>query len=169
MKQYTDTKAVNELDLPDALSKLKEGDASLEELNLNNHPDMTEDILVEVVDNLKNNTSLKKLHLANTQMKDHLALVSFYVFLLIMYILWRDYRKYCIRGNGLKLHLFVFFFIFKQQFILKSTVFLSKSCTFSVHNLLKSTQSVLKSQTIVCYTLQYMNEVPSFLLILFSV
>lgn len=74
VKQYTDTKAVNELDLPDALSKLKEGDASLEELNLNNHPDMTEDILVEVVDNLKNNTSLKKLHLANTQMKDHLAL-----------------------------------------------------------------------------------------------
>lgn len=78
MKQYTDTKAVNELDLQDALSKLREGDVTLEELNLNNHPDMTEEILAEIVELMKNNTSVKKMLLANTQLKDHLAMVGFY-------------------------------------------------------------------------------------------
>ena len=79
VKQYTDTKAVNELDLQDALSKLREGDVTLEELNLNNHPDMTEEILTEIVELMKNNTSVKKLLLANTQLKDPLAMVRFHL------------------------------------------------------------------------------------------
>ena len=86
VKQYTDTKAVNELDLQEAMSKLRAGDTTLEELNLNNHPDMTEDILVEIVDLLKNNTSVKKLLLANTQLKDHLALVCFVFFLFLAFV-----------------------------------------------------------------------------------
>lgn len=78
VKEYTDTKAVNELDLQDALTKLREGDVTLEELNLNNHPDMTEEILAEIVELMKNNTSIKRLLLANTQLKDPLAMVEFY-------------------------------------------------------------------------------------------
>ena len=80
MKQYTDTKAVNELDLQDALSKLREGDVTLEELNLNNHPDMTDEILTEIVELMKNNTSVKRMLLANTQLKEHHAMVSFYFY-----------------------------------------------------------------------------------------
>ena len=81
VKQYTDTKAVNELDLQDALSKLREGDVTLEELNLNNHPDMTDEILAEIVELMKNNTSVKRMLLANTQFKEHHAMVSFYFLL----------------------------------------------------------------------------------------
>lgn len=80
VKQYTDTKAVNELDLQDALSKLREGDVTLEELNLNNHPDMTDEILTEIVELMKNNTSVKRMLLANTQLKEHHAMVSFYFY-----------------------------------------------------------------------------------------
>ena len=80
VKQYTDTKAVNELDLQDALSKLREGDVTLEELNLNNHPDMTDEILTEIVELMKNNTSVKRMLLANIQLKEHHAMVSFYFY-----------------------------------------------------------------------------------------
>ncbi|XP_066912396.1 tropomodulin-2-like [Clytia hemisphaerica] len=73
VKEYTDNEAVNELDMEEALAKLKAGDETLEELNLNNHQEVTEDILMDIVEHLKNNTSLKKLHLANTQMKDHIG------------------------------------------------------------------------------------------------
>ena len=37
---------------------------------------MTEDILMDVIGNIKGNKSLKKLFLANTQMKDHIAEVK---------------------------------------------------------------------------------------------
>lgn len=74
VKQYADVNAVNELDLNGALSKLKSGDETFEELNLNNHNDVTEEILLEVVQSLQNNHNLKKLYLANTQMKDHVLL-----------------------------------------------------------------------------------------------
>lgn len=62
--------AVNELDLEDALQKLKSSDESMTELNLNNHKDMTEEILLDVISQVKGNKVLKKLYLANTQMKD---------------------------------------------------------------------------------------------------
>ena len=59
--------------MEEALAKLKAGDETLEELNLNNHQEVTEDILMDIVEHLKNNTSLKRLLLANTQMKDHVG------------------------------------------------------------------------------------------------
>ena len=59
--------------MEEALAKLKAGDETLEELNLNNHQEVTEDILMDIVEHLKNNSSLKRLLLANTQMKDHVG------------------------------------------------------------------------------------------------
>lgn len=69
-KQYTDINAVNELDLVEAMGKLKSYDPSLTELNLNNHKEVTEDILMAVAENLMDNQHLKTLYLANTQMTD---------------------------------------------------------------------------------------------------
>ena len=74
-KQYADVNAINELDLEDALKKLKDRDESLTELNLNNHKDITEEVLTEVIENMKGNTIIKKLYLANTQMKDPICKV----------------------------------------------------------------------------------------------
>jgi len=75
VKQYADVNAVNELDIEEAIQKLKKGDEDLEELNLNNHKDVTDDILLDVIGHIKGNKSLKRLLLANTQMKDHIAQV----------------------------------------------------------------------------------------------
>lgn len=75
VKQYADVNAVNELDIEEAIQKLKKGDEDLEELNLNNHKDVTNDILLDVIGHIKGNKSLKRLLLANTQMKDHIAQV----------------------------------------------------------------------------------------------
>lgn len=69
-KQYTDINAVNELNLVEAMGKLKSYDPSLTDLNLNNHKEVTEDILMAVAENLRDNQHLKTLYLANTQMTD---------------------------------------------------------------------------------------------------
>lgn len=52
------------------MGKLKSYDPSLTELNLNNHKEVTEDILMAVAENLMDNQHLKTLYLANTQMTD---------------------------------------------------------------------------------------------------
>lgn len=79
VKQYVDVNAVNELDINEAMQKLKSSDESLSELNLNNHKDLTEEILLDVIAHLKGNTILKKLYLANTQMKDPVCKVGKFV------------------------------------------------------------------------------------------
>ena len=70
-----DLTAVNELDLEKALDQLKSNDAKLTNLNLNNHREVTTEVLEDVAKALKNNTNLKHLHLANTQMTDMTAKV----------------------------------------------------------------------------------------------
>ena len=71
-----DLTAVNELDLGKALDQLKSNDAKLTNLNLNNHREVTTEVLEDVAKALKNNTNLKHLQLANTQMTDMTAKVS---------------------------------------------------------------------------------------------
>lgn len=68
-----DLTAVNELDLEKALDQLKNNDAKLTNLNLNNHQEVTTVVLEDVAKALKNNTNLKHLQLANTQMTDKTA------------------------------------------------------------------------------------------------
>lgn len=78
MKQKKDKSldAVNELDLADALEKLKSNDANLTNLNVNNHKDINELNAIEtIIDCLPNNTHLKVLCMANTQMHDRHAKV----------------------------------------------------------------------------------------------
>lgn len=70
-----DLTAVNELDLEKALDQLKSNDAKLTNLNLNNHREVTTEVLEDVAKALKNNTNLKHLQLANTQMTDMTAKV----------------------------------------------------------------------------------------------
>lgn len=70
-----DLTAVNELDLEKALDQLKSNDAKLTNLNLNNHQEVTTEVLEDVAKALKNNTNLKHLQLANTQMTDMTAKV----------------------------------------------------------------------------------------------
>lgn len=68
-----DLTAVNELDMEKAVEQLKRNDAKLTNLNLNNHRDVTVEILEDVAKALKSNTNLKHLQLANTQMTDKTA------------------------------------------------------------------------------------------------
>lgn len=68
-----DLTAVNELDMEKAMEQLKRNDAKLTNLNLNNHRDVTTEILEDVAKGLKSNTNLKHLQLANTQMTDKTA------------------------------------------------------------------------------------------------
>lgn len=68
-----DLTAVNELDMEKAMEQLKRNDAKLTNLNLNNHRDVTVEILEDVAKALKSNTNLKHLQLANTQMTDKTA------------------------------------------------------------------------------------------------
>lgn len=82
VKQYVDVNAVNELNLEEALQKLKSSDTTLTELNLNNHKDVTEEVLLDVIAQLKGNSILKNLYLANTQMKDPVAKVSYFCILI---------------------------------------------------------------------------------------
>jgi len=70
-----DLTAVNELDLQKALDQLKSNDPKLTNLNLNNHREVTTEVLEDVAKALKNNTNLKHLQLANTQMTDMTAKV----------------------------------------------------------------------------------------------
>ena len=67
--------AINELDLSEAMEKLKANDPELTSLNLNNHKDVTPDILSEVADCVVNNPHLKELLLANTRMNDTSGMV----------------------------------------------------------------------------------------------
>ncbi|EDO41848.1 predicted protein [Nematostella vectensis] len=74
LKKYTpDLTAINELDLEKAMKKLKNGDSSLTRLNLNNHKDVTPEILEEVAAEMKKSTTLKHLEMANTQMTDRIG------------------------------------------------------------------------------------------------
>ena len=70
-----DLTAVNELDLEKAMKQLKSNDAKLTSLNLNNHKDVTPEILEDVAKALLSNSCLRHLHLANTQMTDRIAKV----------------------------------------------------------------------------------------------
>ncbi len=74
-KQYTDVNAVNELDLESAMKRLENDDAELEELNLNNHKDVTLEILSTVAGKLKTNQYLKRLYIANCRITDPVAKV----------------------------------------------------------------------------------------------
>ena len=74
-KKYTDINAVNELDLEKAMRELEENDPSLVELNLNNHKDVTPEVLSTVARELKTNKNLKRLYLANCRMRDPSAKV----------------------------------------------------------------------------------------------
>ena len=69
-KKYTDINAVNELDLEKAMGQLEDKDPCLEELNLNNHKDVTQEVLCSVAKQLKTNRHLKRLYLANCRMTD---------------------------------------------------------------------------------------------------
>lgn len=68
-----DLTAVNEVDLSKAMDQLKSNDRKLTTLNLNNHQEVTTEVLEDVAKALKTNTNLKHLHLANTQMTDKTA------------------------------------------------------------------------------------------------
>jgi len=70
VKKYTDINAVNELDLEKALRELEENDPNLVELNLNNHKDVTPEVLSTVAKKLKTNRHVKRLFLANCRMRD---------------------------------------------------------------------------------------------------
>ena len=75
VKKYTDINAVNELDLEKALRELEENDPNLVELNLNNHKDVTPEVLSTVAKKLKTNRHVKRLFLANCRMRDPSAKV----------------------------------------------------------------------------------------------
>ena len=75
-KKYTDTNAVNELDIEKAMKELEVDDPNLIELNLNNHKDVTPEILSSVARKLKTNKYLKRLYLANCKMRDPIAQVK---------------------------------------------------------------------------------------------
>ena len=68
--------AINELDLEDALEKMKSNDPNLTILNTNNHKDMNEEAIKRIIEYIPDNTNLKVLCLANTQLHDRHAKVS---------------------------------------------------------------------------------------------
>ena len=75
-KKDNSLNAVNELDLADALEKLKSNDPNLTNLNINNHKDINELNAIEmIIECIPNNTQLKSLSMANTQMHDRHAKV----------------------------------------------------------------------------------------------
>ena len=71
-----DVDAVNELDLADALEKLKSNDPELTVLNANNHKDCNEEAIESIIKSISNNTYLKVPSLANAQIHDQHAKVS---------------------------------------------------------------------------------------------
>ena len=71
-----DLTAVNELNLGKAMNQLKNNDPKLTNLNLNNHPEATVEVLEDVAKALLTNTNLKHVQLANTQMTDKTAKVT---------------------------------------------------------------------------------------------
>ena len=92
-KKYTDINAVNELDLEKAMGQLEDKDPCLEELNLNNHKDVTQEVLCSVAKHLKTNRHLKRLYLANCRMTDPAAKVCCDHFsLLVMYRIGKKFK-----------------------------------------------------------------------------
>lgn len=86
IKKYTDVNAVNELDLENAMTQLNNDDPNLVELNLNNHKDVTPEVLSSVAAKLKDNKHLKRLYIANCKMKDPVAKVT----VLTDWSIWND-------------------------------------------------------------------------------
>lgn len=72
-KKENDLNAINELDLADALEKLKSNDPNLTELNANNHKDINEEAIKSIIEGVSNNSHLKVLSLANAQIHDRHA------------------------------------------------------------------------------------------------
>jgi hypothetical protein len=70
MLQTPDTVQISEI-----LKRLKQSDASLTEIAMNNYKDV-EIVLIDIARLLKKNTHVKKLSVANTQMKPAICLVS---------------------------------------------------------------------------------------------
>lgn len=91
-----DLTAVNELELEKAMDQLKSNDPKLTNLNLNNHREVTTEVLEDVAKALKSNTNLKHLHLANTQMTDMTAKVLVELSVMINYKLNCAYF-YCLK------------------------------------------------------------------------
>ena len=70
-KKDPSLKAVNELDLANALQKLESNDPSLTNLNVNNHKDIDElDAINRIIECIPGNTNLNVLSMANTKMCD---------------------------------------------------------------------------------------------------
>ena len=62
--------------ISEILKRLRSGDTSLTEIGMNNYKDV-EKVLVEVAEILKTNTTVRKLSMANTQMKPAIGLVRY--------------------------------------------------------------------------------------------
>jgi len=67
-----DESFVNETDIEDVMNKIKNNDASLDDVNLNNLEISTEQLL-EVVGAMKSNSSVKYFSIANTRANDEVA------------------------------------------------------------------------------------------------
>lgn len=70
MLQTPDTVQISEI-----LRRLKRSDPTLTEIAMNNYKDI-ESVLIDIAGFLKKNTHVKKLSVANTQMKPAICLVS---------------------------------------------------------------------------------------------
>merc|ERR1711962_1330289 len=67
-----DESFINETDTEDVMNKIKNNDASLDDVNLNNL-DLTTGQLLEVVGAMKSNSSVKYFSIANTRANDEVA------------------------------------------------------------------------------------------------
>jgi tropomodulin len=63
----------NSTDVDASLQQLKNNDAKLKELNLNNIKNISIERLCEIAETLRTNTHLEKLHLSNTRATDKVA------------------------------------------------------------------------------------------------
>lgn len=68
-----------EINIPEALVFIQKDDSSLRHLNLNNHSDLTPDVLSQLFEALADNTRLRKLELANVKLGDTEAEVGRYM------------------------------------------------------------------------------------------
>ncbi|EDV28955.1 uncharacterized protein TRIADDRAFT_49736 [Trichoplax adhaerens] len=64
----------NDTDIDESIEMLRNNDPNLRVLNLNNHKEINDNKLLEVIKALANNTSVKVIALVNTKMRDHAAL-----------------------------------------------------------------------------------------------
>ena len=63
-------------DLEQVVESVRDDDPTLTDLNLNNHPLMTPEIIHQLLSALENNTHITKLSLANIKFNDDHAAVS---------------------------------------------------------------------------------------------